>query len=249
MAFSIFPSSNVLSLRARSLHSLPDSWQPGAFPYTFSLAMPLAQPPNNNTSAAVTPTSSRGIVIPQGALKLSPDKDHSAVSSHWRWPHLPGVTTNASLVGSCPMEPCPLEEEVGQLNTKQVNNYVAGVAESNMFVCSLIPRPHCLRVTLKNWGYSLYTITNLCYTSHIIFCIRMPSFASPPSATSLVLAGTFNIVAGFPLSPLKPSSTSSPSVPFGQLRSEGSQFLPLAGKGRLRRRSLFSLIMLWLMSI
>ena len=114
-------SSNVLSLRARSLHSLPDSWQPGTFPYTFSLAMPIAQPPSISSKSTETLTSSQGIVVPQGALKLCPDKDHGAVSAHWRWPHLPGVTTNASLVGGCPMEPCPLEEEVGQLNTKQVN--------------------------------------------------------------------------------------------------------------------------------
>lgn len=113
------PSSNVLSLRARSLHSLPDSWQPGTFPYTFSLAMPLANPPSSTTSAP-SASSSRGIVIPQGVLKLCPDKDHSAVSAQWRWPHLSGVMTNASLVEGCPMEPRPLEEEVGQLNTKQV---------------------------------------------------------------------------------------------------------------------------------
>ena len=119
LSLSLSLSSNVLSLRARSLHSLPDPWQPGTFPYTFSLAMPLAQSPNSATSAG-TPTFSRGIVIPQGALKLCPDKDHSAVSANWKWPHLPGVTTNASLVGNCPMEPRPLEEEVGQLNTKQV---------------------------------------------------------------------------------------------------------------------------------
>ena len=119
-SLSFSPSSNVLSLRARSLHSLPDSWQPGTFPYTFSLAMPLANPPSSATSAPNV-SSSRGIVIPQGALKLCPDKDHSAVSAQWRWPHLPGVTTNASLVEGCPMESRPLEEEVGQLNTKQVN--------------------------------------------------------------------------------------------------------------------------------
>jgi hypothetical protein len=120
LCFSL--SSNVLSLRARSLHSLPDSWQPGTFPYTFSLAMPLANPTSSaSTASAPSASSSRGIVVPQGALKLCPDKDHSAVSAHWRWPHLPGVTTNASLVEGCPMEPRPLEEEVGQLNTKQVN--------------------------------------------------------------------------------------------------------------------------------
>ena len=113
------PSSNVLSLRVRSLHSLPDSWQPGTFPYTFSLAMPLANPLSSTTSAP-SASSSRGIVIPQGVLKLCPDKDHSAVSAQWRWPHLSGVMTNASLVEGCPMEPRPLEEEVGQLNTKQV---------------------------------------------------------------------------------------------------------------------------------
>ena len=120
LSFSQTSPSNVLSLRARSLHSLPESWQPGTFPYTFSLAMPLPQPPQT------TPTSSqtlRGITIPQGTLKLSPDKDHSAVSSQWRWPHLPNVTTNACLIQDSPMEPRPLEEEAGQLNTKQLNTY------------------------------------------------------------------------------------------------------------------------------
>ena len=120
LSLSLSLSSNVLSLRARSVHSLPESWQPGTFPYTFSIAMPLSQ------SSKATPTSSPsscGIVIPHGTLKLSPDKDHSAVSSHWKWPHLPGVTTNAALVQECPMEPRPLEEEVGQFNTKLVCEY------------------------------------------------------------------------------------------------------------------------------
>ena len=135
---SLSPSSNVLSLRARSLHSLPDSWQPGTFPYTFSLAMPLSNPPSSTTSSAPSASSSRGIVIPQGVLKLCPDKDHSAVSAQWRWPHLPGVTTNASLVEGCPMEPRPLEEEVGQLNTKQVNTVRFKIIffETQNFACT-----------------------------------------------------------------------------------------------------------------
>ena len=117
---SLSLSSNVLSLRARSVHSLPDSWQPGTFPFTFSLAMPLAQP-TEATPISTPPT--HGIVIPNGALKLSPDKDHTAESSHWKWPHLPSVTTNACLIDDCPVEPRPLEEEVGQLNSKQVASH------------------------------------------------------------------------------------------------------------------------------
>ena len=101
--------SNLLTLRLRSLHSLPESWQPPNFPYTFSLAMPLP--------SSSSPTS---IILPQGVLKCSPDKDPSVLSSHWRWPNLPGAVGGAALDLGRPIQPCALEDEVGELNEKQV---------------------------------------------------------------------------------------------------------------------------------
>ena len=64
-----------------------------------------------------SPTS---IILPQGVLKCSPDKDPSVLSSHWRWPNLPGAVGGAALDLGRPIQPCALEDEVGELNEKQV---------------------------------------------------------------------------------------------------------------------------------
>ena len=122
--------SNVLSLRVRSLHSLPESWQPGTFPFTFALAIPLP---------SATPTiddnpSPRGITVPQGVLKLSPDKDPTAVSAFWKWPNSHVITSKASQVPECEIKPRPLEDETGELNTKQVQvllEAVCGITITN----------------------------------------------------------------------------------------------------------------------
>ena len=42
------------------------------------------------------------------------------LSSHWRWPNLPGAVGGAALDLGRPIQPCALEDEVGELNEKQV---------------------------------------------------------------------------------------------------------------------------------
>jgi len=34
-------SRNLLSVNVHSMYSVPDSWQPGAHPYTFTVALPM----------------------------------------------------------------------------------------------------------------------------------------------------------------------------------------------------------------
>ena len=111
-------ASNVLSLRLRSLHSLPDAWQPGAFPFTFTAALPLPLSPTNEQQQLATPP---GVVVPNGVLKLGPDKDASCLSSHWKWPVLPSAVGKVGVVSDGPIEPRPLEDEVGEFNSKQVS--------------------------------------------------------------------------------------------------------------------------------
>ncbi len=101
--------SNILSLRLRSLHSLPDTWQPGTFPHTFTVALPV--PSSDNT-----PTPPQVVTIPQGTLKLGPEKDPSSVPSHWKWPGCGG----GQVANGAAMERHALEDETGELNTKQV---------------------------------------------------------------------------------------------------------------------------------
>lgn len=104
----ILTYSNILSLRLRSLHSLPDAWQPGTFPHTFTLSLPLPFSDADSTPAAVT--------VPQGTLKLGPDKDPSCVATHWKWPGSGGGQVTSSKI-----ENHALENETGELNTKQVS--------------------------------------------------------------------------------------------------------------------------------
>ena len=130
--------SNLLTLRLRSLHSLPESWQPPNFPYTFSLAMPLP--------SSSSPTS---IILPQGVLKCSPDKDPSVLSSHWRWPNLPGAVGVAALDLGRPFQPCALEDEVGELNEKQVRKELT-LYLSSSFPCSLPLSPSLLLSSLPS---------------------------------------------------------------------------------------------------
>ncbi|XP_064394779.1 cilia- and flagella-associated protein 70-like isoform X2 [Halichondria panicea] len=99
--------SNILSLRLRSLHSLPDAWQPSTFPHTFTLALPLP-------TTEATPTVSEGVTIPQGILKLGPDKDPSSVAGHWKWPG-----SGEGQVNNGTIEMRALEDETGELNTKK----------------------------------------------------------------------------------------------------------------------------------
>ncbi len=105
------PSSNILSLRLRSLHSLPDAWQPGTFPHTFALALPLP-------TTEATPTIPEGVTIPQGTLKLGPDKDPASIAGHWKWPGSGGQVNNGAIKMHA------LEDETGELNTKQVSEIV-----------------------------------------------------------------------------------------------------------------------------
>lgn len=95
------PHSNVLTLRLRSLHSLPEAWTPTSFPYTFTAGLPL--PPTSTTpSSAVT--------IPQGMLKQAPSTDSAPFPTHWKWP-CKIISPDASKAS--PIEPHPLEDEVG----------------------------------------------------------------------------------------------------------------------------------------
>ena len=89
--------SNVLSLRIRSLHSLPDCWLPGTFPFTFTASLSL-------------PSSSTRLTFPQGKLQLPPSEDHASLPTHWQWP---GTVVVPEAAKAAKMEPCPLEEEVG----------------------------------------------------------------------------------------------------------------------------------------
>ena len=95
----------MLTFRLRSLHSLPEAWQPGSFPFTFTAALPLP--------LSSLPPSDRGIVLSNGQLKPALSKDpsfHPSTPAHWRWPpNLPPSV--ASQVAK--IEPRPLEDEAG----------------------------------------------------------------------------------------------------------------------------------------
>lgn len=103
---SFLPCSNVLTLRLRSLHSLPESWSPSS-PYTFSASLPLPPTSPSLPLSAVT--------IPQGVLKPAPSSDPSPHPTHWRWP---GAIPSPNASMAHPIEPRPLEDEVGAWHGK-----------------------------------------------------------------------------------------------------------------------------------
>ena len=106
-ACDIPPRSNVLTLRLRSLHSLPEAWTPSSFPYTFTAGLPL--PP----TSSVPPSSA--VIIPQGVLKQAPSTDTTPFPTHWKWPSKI-VSPDASKAS--PIEPHPLEDEVGMWHAR-----------------------------------------------------------------------------------------------------------------------------------
>ena len=153
--------SNLLTLRLRSLHSLPESWQPPNFPYTFSLAMPLP--------SSSSPTT---IILPQGVLKCSPDKDPSVLSSHWRWPNLPGAVGGAALDLGRPIQPCALEDEVGELNEKQVRKELT-LYLSSSFPCSFTP---------PSLSFSPSFLSSFTFLSLLLFLLPPLSLSLSPSS-------------------------------------------------------------------
>ncbi len=105
----LFLFSNILTMRLRSLHSLPDSLQHAPSSHTFTASLPLS---SFSPTSAAPPIS---FTFPMGMLQPAPSKDHTSLPTHWKWPG----TILGEAAKAAKMEPQPLEAESGAWHSRE----------------------------------------------------------------------------------------------------------------------------------
>ena len=101
-----FNLSKILTMRLRSLHSLPENLLHGSTTHTFSANFPLP-------ISSATPSS---FTLPMGMIQPSPVKDHTSIPTHWKWP---SVVLSVEAAKAAKMELRPLEAESGEWQSQE----------------------------------------------------------------------------------------------------------------------------------